>query len=289
MSQPINLVTNSVLMLNNTSLYITSAFKPSIQFMKKFIYPLIILSIIIVSCSKKDPKPGYKIDNENLSLHYDGTHQFEITPNAQAISTTWSSSDTTVGKIDQSGYFTARKIGSVTITGTSASYTLKSKVTVIPYSTMCKEPFYLKGQDIVTTEDKEFRTLTYHSASGLTYAGENSKLRNVLYAFDSNGLTAAALLLDSAPDVINESYQFFSERYTPLGVENNVFFFTDNKNLIIEVSNDATLGFNAIYVDYSLLTDNSLKEKRGDAINQIRINALQALKVQYIGRQPKTN
>lgn len=257
--------------------------------MKNFIYPLFIISIIIVSCSKKDAKPGFKIDSENISLHYDGSHQFEITPDAQTTSTTWSSSDTTVGKINQSGYFTAKKIGTVTVTGTSASYTLKSTVTVTPYSTMCKEPFYQMGQNMASTKNREFRTLTFQSATGLTYAGENSKLRDVLYAYDNDSMTAAALLLGNTPDVAAEAYKFFNERYTPLEAEENISFFTDNKNLIIGVSVDDTLGFNAIYVDYSLLSTIAVKQKHFNEINKIRTNALQALKVQSIGGLPKIN
>ena len=110
--------------------------------MKNLLYFLFLFSFIIVSCSKKDPKPAYKIDSENLSLHYDGSHQFEITLNGQTESPAWSSSDTTVGKIDQSGYFEAKKIGTVVITGSLADYTVKSTVTVIPYSDLRKEPFY---------------------------------------------------------------------------------------------------------------------------------------------------
>lgn len=256
--------------------------------MKNLFYSLFLVSFIIISCSKKDPKPVYKIDSENLSLYYDGSHQFEITSNGQTESPTWSVSDTTVGKIDQSGYFKAKKIGTVVITGSTADYTVRSTVTVIPYSTMCKEPFYNFNQSIAATKNKEFRTLTLETETGLTYTGENNKIRNVLYAFENDKMQAAALLMRNSSDVVTESYKFFNERYTHLEAEDNVYFFTDNKNLVIGVSVDDTLGFNAIYIDYTLLSENSLKDKKLDEIKKIRLNTLQKLKTQYIN-QPEIN
>lgn len=248
--------------------------------MKNLLY-LLFLVFFIVSCSKKDPKLVYKIDSENLSLHYDGSHQFEITSSGQVGSTNWNSSDTTVGTIDQAGYFKAKKIGTVTITGSSADYTVKSTVTVIPYSTMCKEPFYNYMQSMAATKNKEFRPLVQETDTQLGYTGENNKVRGVLYAFENDQMQAAALLLSNSSSVVTESYQFFSERYTSLGDEDNVYFFTDNKNLVIGVSIDDTLGFNAIYIDYTLLSENSLKDKKLDEIKKMRINTLRKLKTQY--------
>lgn len=257
--------------------------------MKNAFYTLLFISFIVASCSKKDPKPGYKIDSETLSLHYDETHQFEITPGVPTSTTNWTSSDTTVGKIDQSGYFKAKKIGTVVIMGSSTDYTVKSTVTVVPYSTLCKEPFYVYNQNAATTKSQEFRTLTLQSATGLTYTGENSKLRNVLYAFENDKMTAAALLLSNSSDVISESYKFFNERYTAVDEEDNVYLFTDNKSLVVGVSVDDTLGFNAIYVDYTLLSGNSLKAKELDEIKKTRLTMLRTLKTQYIKDRLKIN
>jgi hypothetical protein len=222
--------------------------------MKSAFYALAFFALLLSSCSKKDseskPLP-YKIDKENVALHYDETHQFLVTQGAVEIDAktiTWKSSDESVATIDANGKLSGKKIGMVTLTATSGSLNLKSTVTIIPYSNLCKEPYFEDGTTIATTKSKETRPLANETATSLLYTGENAKLRNAMYLFTDNKMTSGSLLLTTSTDVINESAKFYKERYTYLGMESDTYFYGDNNNLVIGILLDAQVGLMAVYI-----------------------------------------
>ncbi|MFI5157751.1 MAG: Ig-like domain-containing protein, partial [Sphingobacteriales bacterium] len=182
---------------------------------KLLLYTLSIALLLVSACSKNgDNKPTATIDAQTVSMHYDETHQYSVT---NTTGLTWTSSDATVGTIDNSGLFTAKKIGKTIIKGTSGNISVQSTVTVTPYSTMCQEPYFILGASMATIEGKETRLLYGSTATGLLYTGENSKLRYAEYIFDNTGFIEAALLLANTTDVVDEASTFFKERYTLLG------------------------------------------------------------------------
>lgn len=137
----------------------------------------------------------------------------------------------------------------VTITGTiPGKFSLKSTITIIPYSTLCKEPFFEDGASAATTKGREFRSLSAETATSLFFFGENAKLRNAAYIFKDGKMSSAALLFANNQAVVDEAQKFYDERYTRLGTESNVYFYGDGGNLLIGISIDPTIGFNAIYV-----------------------------------------
>jgi hypothetical protein len=222
--------------------------------MKSAFYTLAFIGLLLSSCSKKDseskPLP-YKIDTENVALHYDETHQFLVTQgtieiNAKTIS--WISSDESVATVDANGKLSGKKLGMVTLTATSGSLNLKSTVTIIPYSNLCREPYFEDGATVAVTKGRETRLLANETATSLLYTGENTKLRNAMYLFTDNKMTSASLLLANTTDVINESAKFYKERYTYLGTEKDTYFYGDNNNLVIGILLDAKLGLIAIYI-----------------------------------------
>jgi hypothetical protein len=248
--------------------------------MKKTIYTLSLIVFTIFSCSKKNSVSPYKLDNTAVSVHYDQTHQFQVSQGSAALqgsATTWKTSDTTVGVINQAGFFSAKRVGTVTVTGTASTYNLKATVTVVPYSTLCKEPFFQDGASIDSTEKREFRPLTGASATGLVYTGENAKVRTVEYGFVDDKMTAAVLLLANTDAVVTEADKFFSERYTLLGTANNVYYFTDKVKLIaLSIDSNATVGFNALYVKASSASTSAINSKNLIELNKIRVNTLKS-------------
>lgn len=218
--------------------------------MKKQLLTLITIAMIVMSC-KKDEKPSYSINQSAITLNYDKTHQFQVKLGANDIdesTLTWTSSDETVGTISQSGLFIAKKIGKTTITGKNSQSSVISEVTITPYSTLCKEPFLELGSTVSVVKSKETRILAGENATGLIYTGENAKIRNALYIFKDNSLTSAAILLANNDSLVEEAFKFFGERYTFEGKSDDNILFFSNKNLIIGLSYNADLGFNAIYV-----------------------------------------
>jgi hypothetical protein len=222
--------------------------------MKSAFYALAFFSLLLSSCSKKDSdsKPiPYKIDKENIALHYDETYQFLVTQGTVEINPktiTWKSSDESVATVDANGKLSGKKIGMVTLTATSGSLNLKSTVTIIPYSNLCKEPYFEDGATIATTKGRETRPLANETATNLLYTGENAKLRNAMYIFANNKMTSGSLLLTTSTDVINESAKFYKERYTYLGTESDTYFYGDNNNLVIGILLDAQVGLMAVYI-----------------------------------------
>jgi hypothetical protein len=242
---------------------------------KSLTYFLSITLLLFTACSKNSDNKPTTIDATTVSMHYDGTHQFSVT-NTSSLS--WTSSDATVGTISSSGLFTAKKIGTTTIKGVSGNTSAQSTVTVTPYSTMCQEPYFILGASKATIEGKENRLLYGSSSTGLLFTGENSKLRYAEYVFDNTGLTETALLLANTTDVVNEASIFFKERYTLLGTDGTVIYFTGNNNLVIGLTVDNTLGFVAIYfISTTTPTTNSLKQ-----LNSLRLDAIQSLKKNVI-------
>lgn len=220
--------------------------------MKSAFYAIAILGLSLSSCSKNDMEsPSYKMDKE-IAIHYDETHQFIITQgntelNAKTLN--WKSSDESVATVDANGKLSGKKIGMITLTATSGNIKLTSTVTVVPYSNLCKEPYFQAGANIATTKGRELRPLAGETATSLIYAGENSKLRNVLYLFTDYKMTSGTLLLATTNEVINESARFYKERYTYLGMENDTYFYGDGNNLVIGILLDAKLGLVAIYLN----------------------------------------
>jgi hypothetical protein len=226
--------------------------------MKK-IYLLPILFLILSSCSKdkKDPEPEPTtfIDSATLDLKYDKQHQFIVTKGTEVLDGStlkWSSSDTLVGKVDLKGNFKGRKIGTTTVTGTVNGKTVESKITITPYSTTFKEPYLGFGSDVATVKANETRKFITQLTSSLSFEGDNSKIRAVLYLLDANNkMTSAGIFFENSSAMVTDVTTFFKERYPIYGSQDGVAVFFDDKNTIgIQLSANANLGFNAIYLPF---------------------------------------
>ena len=215
-----------------------------------------LLAILSVSCSKdKDAEPATVLSDSDLKLHYDDTHQYALTKGTESVSATtfkWTSSDTLVGRVDQSGKFTGRRIGQTTIKAVSSDgkVNAESKVTIEPYSTLCTEPVLDFKSNQAAIKAKEKRTVQGEDTASVAYKGENAKLRGVAYIFTKNALTHSILVFTETQAVADEAATFLSERYDYIGEDESIFYFTNNK-VIVGFLEEEQLGLVAIYVPFS--------------------------------------
>lgn len=253
--------------------------------MKKQLLTLLLPVMLILACSKKDEKPSTSIDQEAVSLNYDQTHQFKLTEgntNVESSRVKWTSSDQAVGSIDAAGLFAAKRIGKTTITAVANGSTLTAEVTVVPYSELCKEPILDFGASISAVKGQEKRVLVEQSSTALMYKGENAKLLNVFYGFESTGLESSVLLFSPSEAVVEESVKFLSERYEFAGESEGLFFFSDAKTAV-GLGVVPELGFVAVYFKDSIsatgLSQAKTSKAKLIALKQAFVESSNALKL----------
>jgi hypothetical protein len=227
---------------------------------------LLLLSLILFSfsCSKEKndspkpivpPKPTVFIDSPTIDLKYNTSHQFVVTKGIEVLdpwTLKWSSSDTLVGIINKYGQFISRKIGTTIIKGTLDGDTVESKITVSPYITSFKEPYLGFGADIATIKTNETRKFITQLNNSLSFEGDNSKIRSVLYFLDANSkMTSAGLFFEHSSTMIYDVTTFLRERYPNYGPKDYLTVFHDDNNTIeIQITISADLGFHAIYLPF---------------------------------------
>jgi len=215
----------------------------------------LLLSVLAFSCSKdKDPEPDVVLSDAVLKLNYDKTHQYTLTKGTETVTGStfkWSSSDTLIGVVNQSGKFTARRIGTTTVKAISSDgkATLESRVTIDPYSTLCIEPFKDFKATQAAIKGKEKRTVVKEDTATIAYTGENAKIRGVQYFFTKNALQSSILLFTESDPVLDEAVTFLSERYEFLGEENGIYYLSDGK-VVVGFLEDINLGIMAFYIPY---------------------------------------
>ncbi|MCF2444092.1 Ig-like domain-containing protein [Dyadobacter sp. CY345] len=216
----------------------------------------LLLAVLSVACSKdEDAEPATVLSDSNLTLRFDDTHQYTLTKGTETVNATnfkWTSSDTLVGRIDQSGKFSGRRIGQTIVkaVSTDGKTTVESKVTIDPYSTLCTEPVLDFNANQAAVKAKEKRTLVGEDTSAIEYSGENAKLRGVAYLFTKNALTHSLLAFTETQAVADEAVQFLAERYDYVGEDQSIYYFTNNK-VVVGFLEEEQLGLVAIYVPFS--------------------------------------
>lgn len=224
---------------------------------------------VLISCGKdQDNAPPITLDQDQLELHYDQTHQFKLkqgTGELKASQYRWTSSNEYVGTV-YDGDFKAEQIGETTITASSKDGKKQwtSKVTVVPYSTLYREPvtdFSLTPEQVKSKETREVRE---QSATVTTYKGENSKTWAIRYNFTAGKLSSATVLLMDSQDIANEGSRFLDERYKYVGEFNGASVFTDEKTVTIRYQYTNDYGLMVQYSPYvkgGRLPGSSISEK----------------------------
>jgi len=227
--------------------------------MKKLSF-LLLAAVFFTSCKKDDPEPALSIDNTELELKFDGTHQFVVkkgNENVTASSLTWTSSDELVGSVDANGKFTARKIGETTIKGTGSNGNVESKVKIVPYITNIIEPVVKFGATKAQIKADEKRTLLEEADDALAYNGTTgSYTDHVIYTFTDGKMDGAILQL--TPNITQQMIQniatFLLERYPEtMEDEGEVYSLDDKMNHIIVTTEHELLGPVMVYLPYSIL------------------------------------
>lgn len=226
---------------------------PSTFITMKHLLPFLLV-IVLLSCSKdNEPELPIAIDKPATALKYDKTYQFHLTQGNSAVDPTkftWTSADNNVGTIDANGLFKAKRIGETSVTASSKEkiLSLKSSVTVLPYSTAWVEPVYTFNINKASVKLQEKRTLFDEKANFLGYFGESNNVRTVIYTFESDKLQSVTVFLQNTTAMVDEAATFLKERYEYKGTLNSVYFFTEtSKNLVIAISVDPTSGLNVLY------------------------------------------
>lgn len=226
--------------------------------MKKLVL-IFAFSSIVWACKKDDPTP-VTIGNAQVELKYDQEHQFTLMRGSDTVSPaefSWKSSDEKVGTIDASGNFKGKRIGETTVTGTAADgQSVSSQVTISPYSTLTKEPVLEFGTNRDNIEKKETRKLTLRYGDGdgitktLTFAGENAKVRSLVYVFKNDQLTSVRFHLETNSEVAKESAVFYSERYSFVKQEGDIYVLSDLEKTTVGLQVHPSLGLIANYTPY---------------------------------------
>lgn len=219
---------------------------------------LLLISVLLLAFAgcKKDEENTIKsisLDKTTLSLHYNKTYSFLVSCQPESAKTPkfiWTSGNENVAKIDSIGKLTAYRIGNTTITVKVNNLISTCLVTVEPYSNLCIEPILNYGANKAAIKSGETRILNYENENGLIFTGENGSLRSCVYVFENNKMTSAALLFKNEIETFAEATTFLKERYTYLGIEDGVMYYTDKTSTVAQ-SYSTTLGFYAIYIPYS--------------------------------------
>ncbi|RZK48851.1 MAG: hypothetical protein EOO99_08065 [Pedobacter sp.] len=250
--------------------------------MKTKILLTILSFVMFIACSKKeDEKPlikdVYSINKTSVSMNYDGEQKFTVLKNGTEVppnNITFTNSNKSVGTIDASGLFKAKRIGETKVIAEVNGNSLTTDITVVPYSNLCKEPILSFGSNINEIKTKENRELSGQTTSALLYKGENLKLRYIMYGFEANKMNAATLLLENNTIVVEESVKFLSERYTYLGTTGGFYIF-EGETITVGVGFDSSLGFYAMYLPKTVSGANNLKalkSKIESSFTNLKIN-----------------
>ncbi|WP_425291007.1 hypothetical protein [Spirosoma linguale] len=235
----------------------------------KNLFCLLLLGLLF-ACSKNsnDPKPPVTIDMSEVTMYYDGSHQFVLNQGSvrvQATDYTWSVSKPYAGTISPSGLFTAKHIGENIIIGTPKTTqgdVVRARVTVQPYYTTWGSLVTNWGVNKAAVKLAETRFPQSESSVALLYYGETDKIRTVLYFFDNSGLASVSVLPQNTSDLAKETATFLKERYDYLGQKDGLFAFSDNNMLGVALQVDLKAGLAATYFPYKrggrLATDSLL-------------------------------
>lgn len=233
--------------------------------MKKVILVL-LLAGIFVGCSKDEKQ--LSVNQDVVNIHYDEDYQFSL--NIDGANVDWNNvqstvADAEVGEINNSGLFTAKRIGTTKITFRVGGSTVSTEVKVLPYQTLFEEPILKWGASMSSIRSEEKRVFEESTSTAILFKGENSNIRNVLYVFSGDKLNGSIVLVANVPSLVEKVGVFYQERYEYVGADDGVMYFR-NKSAVVGLGYNSSLGFNATYLDPKSSNSASaiLKAKRGD-------------------------
>lgn len=241
--------------------------------MKKFVFVCALaLPLIFNSCSKDDEKETpFSLSDDYVSLNVDETYQVSCTKEA-----TWTSDNPFVATAGNSNYqpltvVIGKHVGKTTITVvTREGEKGECEIEVLPVYTTYQEPVFKFGASRSTIKSKESRKLLQEKTTSLIYEGESRAIEGVIYMFENNKMTSAAVAVSFSKT--EEVTKFLLERYQPIGEKDGIFLFVNNElkdtdmGIALTVQDDYLM---IMYVPYEATfksTDSSDKFARLKAI-----------------------
>ena len=207
---------------------------------------LLVLTSLFSGCKKeKTPEPTLKLSLQTISLKHNGVEQLSVIPEQSVV---WSSADTNVAKVSQTGLVTGVRLGSTKVTAKNSTNNLvdECQVLVTPRSGLYLEPFYVYGETKSYIKAKETRVLFSESDEVIFYLGEKSEVKLVGYSFQSNQLTAAIVILKEGN--YSAAQTFLEERYIYHGFSSGYDVYRNrDKDVLAVISIHETLGLNVLY------------------------------------------
>lgn len=226
------------------------------------------IAINFTACSTKDDaKPRLTANTSEITLYYDQTFELELQRGNQVIpfnEVTSSSTDEFVGRVTSNGVFEAAHIGATEITLAHDGEIVKIKVTVQPRQTFFTEPILEFGRDKNFIKQSEERELSFETAEGLFYTGENMNVSRIFYAFEYNQMYGAMISFPFTSNNIDRVVEYYRERYHYEGQLDD-YFVHSNKNRTVMVAITVSSGeLAAIY------TQNPTQGNAGSLKNMIK-------------------
>lgn len=221
-----------------------------------------LMCILMITACKKDidKVETLTMDKSEITLRHDSSLQLAVIPNQICI---WTSSDTNVAKVTQTGLVTGVRLGNAKISAKAVSGLLaECDVNLEATYYIYAEPYFKYGESVDYVKGMETRTLILENSTGLSYSGENSNVISVIYFFQEDSLVAADVMLNTAEISSIQVKKFLDERYIYWTTQDYISFYMDNSGNIIALNAYENSGLDVMYysIDENKGNRNSLME-----------------------------
>jgi len=237
---------------------------------------ILLVSILAFYSCEKELK-SIQLGKSEITIHYDESYQLDVSYSPTDVDIppvfTWYSEDTEVAEVDQNGFVEGVKIGEtdINVQTEDAKFQAFCKVIIEPISNLYKEPILEFGQSRAYVKNNETRDLLLETDGGISYEGDNSKVRAIMYLFDYTGLNGVGVLLESNESVLHEALTYLNERYDLMIKIDAAIFFKVNEDVAAVLSVDNSLGLNVIYMEHSFnKSSSSLKQSLNEKLIKAR-------------------
>ncbi len=253
--------------------------------MKKFVLAwAFILPLIFAGCSDDDEKEiSFSLSDDYISLRVD--EEYLVSSSKEA---TWACDNPFVISANTVGYYPnlrikAEHVGKATLAVvTREGEKGECVVEVLPVYTTYREPVLQFGASKATIKSKENRVLIQEKSNSLGYQGEDKAVQAVLYLFENNKMTSAAVAVSFSKT--EEVTKFLLERYQPIGEEDGMFLFINNEIKKADMGVALTVQDSYLMIMYVPYEDMTKAAGSGDKFSRLKAAFAEELAQQAANR-----